>query len=192
MVFRLFTPWMHALLTLSIPERESTSMYVSVLKRSHRAGKLLATLELYAEYGDNKAQQHHSHSNNSLSLAYSTWSIRWPCFVLFRNGTSAPRGPLGAHGSRGGTQCIRQGVLQSSGPTHLSRRKALLEVSWSSPGETMPSRCSERRRKRGGRPRTSVDGAVKDGGIVGGRAPKTPCVRIPVRYGEAGLVLTGR
>ena len=34
-VFRLFTPWMHALLTLSIPERESTSMYVSVLKRSH-------------------------------------------------------------------------------------------------------------------------------------------------------------
>ena len=142
-----FTPWMHALLTLSIPERESTSMYVSVLKRSHRAGKLLATLELYAEYGDNKAQQHHSHGNNSLSLAYSTWSIRWPCFVLFRNGTSSPRGPLGAHGSRGGTQCIRQGVLQSSGPTHPLRRKALLEGSWSSPGETMPSRCSERRRK---------------------------------------------
>jgi hypothetical protein len=41
-------------------------MYSSVLKRSHHAGELLVILELYAEYGDNKAQHPNSHSNNSL------------------------------------------------------------------------------------------------------------------------------
>jgi hypothetical protein len=42
-------------------------------------------------------------------------SITWPYFVLFRDGTSPPRGPIGAHGSRGGTQCTRQGALKCSG-----------------------------------------------------------------------------
>ena len=71
MAFGFFAACMHALLAFSIPRRESISMYSSVLKRSHHAGELLATLQLYADYGDNKTQRPKSHSN-SLSLGYST------------------------------------------------------------------------------------------------------------------------